>query len=64
MAQGIEDSEKPIILFDASILRASSIRLILSSVAQQQFLLFSYDIAQAYLQSKRRLTLNTYIELK
>lgn len=61
VAQGFRNRDKPHKVHDASSLRASSVGLILFAAASLDFCLFSYDVAQAYLQSKYRMTRDVYI---
>lgn len=64
IAQGFHEKEKPYIIHDTAILRTSSICLMLSSVAQLDFCIFSHNVTQAYLQSKQNLTRNINIWVK
>lgn len=52
IAQRYIDRDKPYIVHGIAMLRASSIKVILSAVFYYGFLIFSYDVTQAYLQSK------------
>lgn len=64
VAQGFGDKDKPYIVHDTATLRASSVRIVLSTAATHDFKLFSHDVNQAYLQSKYKLTREVYIRPK
>lgn len=50
ISQGYKDGRKQYFVYDTKMLRASSIRLILSVSAVMNFRLFSHNVTQAYLQ--------------
>lgn len=64
VAQEYNDRDQPYIVHDMATLRASSIRLILSTAAYHGLRLFSHDVTQAYLQSKYELSRQIYIQPK
>lgn len=64
VSQGYRDSHKNIIVHDTAVLRVSSIRVILSAAAVHKMRILSYDLSQAYWQSKDKLSRSVYIQPK
>lgn len=62
--QEFDDKEKPAIVHDTAIIRASSVLLMFSSAAQHEVSRFSHDVTQAYLQNKDNLIQNICIKVK
>lgn len=52
---------KEFVAHDVTSLRSASIRIILSLAAVMGFRLFTYDVTQAYLQSRENLTHGIYL---
>lgn len=64
VARRLDDRDKSFIVHDTSVLRLSSIRLVISSAGYIGFLIFSHEFRQAYLQSKERLMGKIFIRVK
>lgn len=64
ISQGYSDFEKSFIVHDISALCPASIRLLLSVAAYRKLRLFSFDMTQAYLQSREPLSRKLYIRPK
>lgn len=64
VAEGYSDKDKPFMVHDAGSLRASFIRIVLSTAACLRFRVFSHNITQIYLQSKYKMSRDVFIEPK
>lgn len=64
VAQSYNDREKTSMVHDASTLRFSSIRVVISVANILGVRLFSHDVTQAYLQSREKLSRKVYIQPK
>lgn len=64
VSQWFKDRYKPHMIHDVSTIRISSIRTILTIASLLKFILFSHYVTQVYLQSKKNLSREVYIQPK